>query len=60
MVGKEQNVTSQPTSASMSPAVTMGRASWGPASATQGTRARAVKKVFARYIQLAFASVVVT
>lgn len=37
-------MTSRPTSASMSPAVTTGRASWGPASATQGTRARAVKK----------------
>lgn len=32
------------TSASTSPATTTARASWGPASATQDTRARAVKK----------------
>lgn len=45
---------SRRTSASMSPAVTTARASWGPVSATQDTKARAVKKVFARCVQLAF------
>lgn len=35
---------SQPTSALMSPAITMAHASWAPVSATQDTKARAVKK----------------
>lgn len=45
---------SRRTSALTSPAITMARASWGPVSATQDTKARAVKKVLARRFQLAF------
>lgn len=45
VAGRVLNVTFPPTSALTSHAVAMGPASWEPASATQATKGKIVKKV---------------